>query len=1050
MPESVRKGRCHLSLRSVLSLFAINVFLALSPSAFPQSPNGTISGLVVDPSGAVVVGAEILIENYATRLQYTAKTNAEGLYVVPNLPPGTYRLQVSEMGFKTVIKPDIVVHVQDALAINFTLPIGAASEIVTVQAGAPLINTENAAVSTVIDRKFVESLPLNGRSFNSLLQLTPGVVIAPSNNNGGNPGQFSIAGQRTDANSFTVDGISANFGVSLGTNGYLGAAGTGSAQAFSALGGTSSLVSVEALREFRIETSSFAPEFGRQPGGQVVLSTRSGTNDFHGGAYEYFRNDVMDANNWFANRQGLPRAAERHSDFGGFLGGPLRTDKTFFFASYEGARLREPQTLPIQVPSAYARSYATSNAPSLLPFLNAFPQPDSKTVAPGVYASQFTGNYSASASLNAGSIRVDHEFNGRFSIFGRFNEAPSLFASPTLSLSTLQTSEVDTRTVTVGVNMLLTPRIGNFLRGNYSRQIADTIAALTSFGGAVPLNPSSMIGSLSAVNTFGDFSTVDLGGDDLQFGPTARNHARQWNFVDDLSLAVGTHQLKFGGDYRAIFTETIPFINLISFSANSVQDFLNSGQADLVALTSAKAEFLTQSFSAYAQDTWKATPRLTLSYGLRWDLSPAPSPRGSTKFAVWENLNNPLSIALAPSGTSLWHTTYGNFAPRLGIAYRLSKTGDLVVRAGAGIFYDLGVGNSANVASTFPNGAFQFTPSVTLPATNLGPYVPAISLAPPYGGLVYAFSQGLKLPRSYQWNLALEKSFGGRDVLSLTYVGQSGRDLLREEGLVSPNSSFQPGTFFYLTQNDASSSYNALQLQYRRPVASRLQALLSYTWSHSLDNASDDTASEISKTVISNKNDRGPSDFDVRQSFSSALTYAIPEAAKAGTVSFLTKEWSVETLIVARTGFPFNAVLRTNGRIGAVFPRPNLVPGQPFWLSTPSAPGGKMLNAAAFSAPPVGQQGNEGRNDIPGFGLTQLDVSIGRRFPISERINLQFRADAFNLLNHPNFANPYGDIGLGQFFLQSPATLNNGLRGLNPLFQEGGPRSLQLSLRLSF
>src|SRR5208283_1992488 len=220
-------------------------------------------------------------------VQYSGKTNGEGYYVVPNIPPGTYRIQVSNSGFKTIIKPDIVIHVQDALAINFTLPIGAASEIVTVQGGAPLINTENAAVSTVIDRNFVESLPLNGRSFDTLLQLTPGVVIAPTANFGAAPGQFSIAGQRTDANNFSVDGVSANFGVS-GSSNLLGQSGTGTQQAFSALGGTSSLVSVEALQEFRIETSSFAPEFGRAPGGQVILTTRSGTNDLHGGIYEYF------------------------------------------------------------------------------------------------------------------------------------------------------------------------------------------------------------------------------------------------------------------------------------------------------------------------------------------------------------------------------------------------------------------------------------------------------------------------------------------------------------------------------------------------------------------------------------------------------------------------------------------------------------------------------------------------------------------------------------------------------------------------------------------
>jgi len=217
-----------------------------------------------------------------------------------------------------------------------------------------------------------------------------------------------------------------------------------------------------------------------------------------------------------------------------------------------------------------------------------------------------------------------------------------------------------------------------------------------------------------------------------------------------------------------------------------------------------------------------------------------------------------------------------------------------------------------------------------------------------------------------------------------------------------------------------------------------------------LDDASDDTVGAVSNTIFSNKNDWGSSAFDVRHSFSGALTYELPAAAKSGALSVVTKNWSVNTFVVARSGFSFNALLRTNGRIGSVFPRPNLVPGQPFWLASPEAPGGKILNAAAFSAPPQGQQGNEGRNGIPGFGLTQVDLSVGRTFPMAERLRLQFRADAFNLFNHPNFANPFAYLGFGPAFLQSPFTLNNGLGGLNSLFQEGGPRSLQLSLRLSF
>lgn len=1026
----------------ILLLFCLSLLLAAYADG--QSPNGTISGLVVDPSGAAIAGADILIANDATGVQSSGKTNGDGIYVLPNLPPGRYRLQVSKIGFKTLIKPDITLNVQDALAINFTLPIGAASETVTVTAGAPLVNTQSAAVSTVIDRQFVENLPLNGRSFNTLLQLTPGVVIAPSNNLGGNPGQFSISGQRTDANNFTIDGVSANFGVSLALNGTVGAAGTGSAQAFSVLGGTSSLVSVDALQEFRIETSSFAPEIGRQPGGQVILSTRSGENEFHGGIFDYFRNTAMDANDWFANRAGTPRAPEHHNDFGGFLGGPIHKDRTFFFISYEGARLDLPATQSLQEPYT-----AGPCAPpgSIAPFLAAYPKPNgpiSTTTCTGA----FTGTYSNHATLDAGSVRIDHTFNDHMSVFGRFNDAPSQLRTRTLSLSTVDTSNVGTMTVTVGANMAFSPRISNTIRWNYSRQTANTVEALDSFGGAVPLTPSLLLGSLPIVSTHGEFYTFDT--NNLEMGPLERSRASQLNLVDNLSVLTGRHELKFGGDYRALFTITNPAANYLSYGADSVLDFTSSQQAGLFASTSARSRFLTQSLSIFAQDSWKLTSRLMLTYGVRWELDPAPSPLGTTQFASWENVNSPSEISLAPQGTSLWKTTYGNFAPRVGIAYSLTQKRDFVVRAGWGIFYDLGVGSSANAAVAFPNDASLFTGTVTLPVTNVTPYLPTLSLEPPYAGVIYAFSPNLELPRSYQWNVAVEKSFGGSQVASATYVGQSGQDLLRNEGLIAPNSNFLPGTSFYLTLNNASSNYNALQLQYRKPLASHLQALVNYTWSHSLDDASDDTVSAISNTVISNRNDWGSSSFDVRQSMSAALTYNVPSVARTGFLSILTRGWSVDSVVVARSGFPFNGLLLTLGSIQGVYPRPDLVPGQPFWLSTPGAPGGKVLNPGAFQAPPTLQQGSEGRNDIPGFGLTQVDLSVSRKFSLTERVGLQFRADAFNLFNHPNFANPPAYVGVGATYLESQHMLNQALGGLNPLFQEGGPRSLQLSLRLTF
>ena len=334
-------------------LFAFAVSLALPLEA--QSPNGTMNGRVLDPSNKVISGADILVISDATGVQYSGKTNDDGIYVVPNLPPGAYRLQVSKRGFKTLIKPDIVLNIQDALSINFTLPVGAGFETVTVEGGASMINTTDASVSTVVDQTFVKNMPLNGRSFQTLINLSPGVVAIPSNSENG--GQFSVNGQRGSSNYWMVDGVSANVGIGVTTSGSGTGNGLGGALgSFSVLGGTNSLVSVDSMEEFRIQTSTYAPEFGRTPGGQISIVTRSGTNQFHGTIFDYFRNDIFDANNWFNTSitPPLPKAKERQNDFGGTIGGPILKNRTFFFFSYEGLRLRLPQTGLTTVPDVAA------------------------------------------------------------------------------------------------------------------------------------------------------------------------------------------------------------------------------------------------------------------------------------------------------------------------------------------------------------------------------------------------------------------------------------------------------------------------------------------------------------------------------------------------------------------------------------------------------------------------------------------------------------------------------------------------------------------------
>src|SRR6266436_5622810 len=275
-----------------------------------QSTNGSLSGLIADPSKAVIADAKISAINTATNFRYETPTNTSGEYYLTNLPPGLYRLEIEKPGFKKLIKPDVTLHVQDAMELNFALTLGSTSETTTVESGAPLLTTESAAVGTVVDRQFIENLPLNGRSFQSLITLTPGVVLTKANEL--EAGQFSVNGQRPDANYFNVDGVSANIAAVADT--VLGQVAGGTLPATTVVGGLNNLVSIDALQEFKVLTSTYAAEFGRTPGAQVLIVTRSGTNAFHGTAFDYFRNAVLDANDWFANGKG-PRQPDEKQRF---------------------------------------------------------------------------------------------------------------------------------------------------------------------------------------------------------------------------------------------------------------------------------------------------------------------------------------------------------------------------------------------------------------------------------------------------------------------------------------------------------------------------------------------------------------------------------------------------------------------------------------------------------------------------------------------------------------------------------------------------------------
>ena len=1105
----MKRNPSPFALRLFLSRSLLLAVLILAPGSLllapvaAQSASATLSGTVLDPNSAVVPGANITVTEVATGVQRTATTNNQGYFSVPLLKPSTYLLQVEHQGFLTAEVRDIILNVGGERALRIQMKVGDVKETVNITGETPLIN-ESPAVATVVDRQFVENIPLNGRSFQSLIALTPGVVFTKANSN--EQGQFSVNGQRASSNYFTVDGVSANIGTGA-TTGFT-QSDAGAQPGLNAFGGTNNLVSVDALQEFRVLTSTFAPEFGRTPGAQVQIVTRSGTNEFRGTLFEYLRNDVFDANDWFANATRQPKPPTRQNDFGGVIGGPLflprfgeggpafwnGKNKTFFFFSYEGLRLRQPQTGITTVPSLNARATAPA---SMQPFLNAFPRPNGRDLANNF--SEFNATFSNPSTLDSTGIRIDHTVNSKLTVFGRYSHAPSetVQRGGNRSLNTLLTGLVNTQTLTGGATFAITPTIINDFRLNYSRNKGAQVSQLDTFGGAMPPPDSALFPSFapSGSSTF----VFGLTGGTLSsffVGKPAETVQRQINLVDTITVVTGAHQLKFGVDYRRLF----PIFNRQQYSQqagfNGGVNQALTGRASFAFISSfAGTRFpIITNVSLFGQDTWKLSPRLTLTYGLRWEVNPPPREKNGKDGLAINGIDDPTQLSFVlPQGTPIYKTTYDNFAPRVGAAYLLSNARgkETVLRGGFGIFYDLGTG-LAGFGSSFPNTISTFlAPAGGLPfpfdlATAAPPPFP--SLTPPINvgsSVVQAVDPNLELPYTYQWNFSVEQSLGPNQTISASYLGAAARRLYYLELLQNSNASF-PGSVF-VVRNLATSDYNALQLQFQRRLSRGLQALASYTWSKSLDTVSNDSSIFPDVRRVNLDQERGPSDFDVRHAFNAGVTYDIPAPIARGFGNAILRDFSIDTTFTARSATPVNIVTgmaAVGGDSGAASSsRPNLIPGISLYIYDPAFAGGTRINnivptpaqvAAAgcapitptnakgpFCTPSTNRQGTLGRNALRGFGMWQMDLALRRQFNLTERLKLQVRAEAFNIFNHPNFGDPGANFNgtnalTSSQFGQSINMLGRSLgssgvaRGFNPLYQVGGPRSMQFALRLQF
>lgn len=1030
----------------------------LTPALWGQQAQ--ISGVVTDPSGAAVANATIELTNSHTKARWEVRTNAEGIYVAAALPPGEYRIVASAQGFERCVVENVRLEVGARITVNLPLKLGSEAQAITVEAAPAQLNTVDAALGTVVDQGFVRNMPLNGRSFQSLLTLIPGVSVIPSSGSGSS-GQVAVNGMRSESNYFMVDGVSANVGVNTNSPGR-GAGYSGSLPNGTALGTTQSLIAMDALQEFRGNTSTYSAEYGRVPGGQFSFTTRSGTNDFHGSLFNYFRNDALDANSFFNNRAGIDRVKMRQNDFGGTVGGPVLLpglydgrNRSFFFVSYEGLRLQAPQEAAIRsVPTEELRNSIAP--PELRPFLKAFPLPTPGYAEESGYTAPFVGSYSQPSRIDSTSVRGDPSFSESFRVFGRFATVPSSTDSRySNNLAQITHAQINSKTLTLGGTNILSPRATNDARFNITWADQLTSVSIDDFGGAQPLKISDIPGLTETDWALFSYRVNTMPG--FWLNPQ-NNRQRQINFVDNFVYVLGSHTLKAGMDWRTIRTNsTLPRFYQTPFYYDAAQLLANSPQLYSGYRSVGDMAPVYRNLSLYIQDEWAVTNRLRLSLGLRWEWSPAPrDANGNQPFTV-DQLDNLATTRIAPPGTDLWKTTYDNFGPRVGLAYQLRPDSQYatVLRIGGGIFHDtssvqasegywygIGITGTVNL-----NGRpFPLTPE-ELQAIPM----PSPKITPQSNANVFAFDPNLKMPYVIQWSATVEQQFGETDVFSVSYIGSSGKRLLLARQLYPErvgNPNFPPGAaYLFATVNGASSSYNALQAQFRRHLARGLQVLTSYTWAHSIDNA---TSNFTSRSLL-----RASSDYDIRHNFQAAVSYDLPSSYSSPALRLLLGGWGLDSRISARSALPVDIIASTQVTASGVSfsPHPNIDITKPLYIYVEDAPGRRVINRDAFSLPPAGEEGTAGRNIARGFASYQTDLALRREFAITERLRATFRAEAFNLFNHANFgaiSNNIQTATAARPFGWATGTQASQLGGLNPLYQIGGPRSLQLALRFQF
>jgi hypothetical protein len=1157
------------TLTTLLAAAAILCFMTSMAQA-QTATTGQIVGVVTDPSGALVVGAKVALTSDAgVRREVT--TGSNGRYTFPLLDPGAYRLEVTQSGFASAKLEGIVVQITASTVADVALKVAGAPTTVSVTGQSPLVQTESSARGTVIDEKEIDSLPLPTRNFQQLLAMTTGASGSLGNSSELGRGDVAVYvnGQRALSNNMIINGVDAN-SIGTGENPNL------------------SVPSMDSLQEFIVQTSMYDATAGRNAGGNVAAVTKSGTNSFHGDAYEFLRNTALDANNFFLNGyEGVvtPRPTYRRNQFGGTLGGPIMKDRAWFFISYQGTRETNGTSLTNSLSTMFLPAFLGSDRrsasfaselekcygltaidPVALTALTWY-LPNGQPMIPSAPGVAITGTGCAAgagataapvlATIPSNSTYKEDQFNANLDIklnnsnrffakyFQAFNrENQALYnqfgdGNPLQAPGWPTEEDIYQRVLSAGVQSVISSHLLNEFRFGWSTIYGpgkpSTPVTSADLGIASPL--SSLFPSMPTMSFLNMFT---LGPSPLGITYAATN---TYPVSDTMTWTKGPHTLKFGGEYKrqeldAPYFDVFPNGELfyLGILGSPFTDFLD-GLTGLSAIGSGTNSLHNRAndFSAFFQDDWKVTPRLTLNLGLRYDyFGPTTETHGHfVGFDPSKAVTTPLLIpgfgANCPTdpttcgsivtggfvqagngnlpgipkvGNGLVNPNYKNFGPRVGFAYQLTNTGTVVVRGGYGIFYDrpnMRLYNSQLFNMPYEMlAAALFTPNenpfvqVPLPSafplnlsnTSIFPFggYPAFlpytsyfvgpTVAPTPATGIYPDLHDWSIPYVQTFNLGVQTSFAKNWMLDLGYVGSLGRKFPR---LFSFNQAATPaatlglapgfpstagslgGPFFpafgnltapglgsFLMESNSNSNYNSFQATLNKRFSKGLQMLLSYTYSHSIDDYSGSDVSDVTLLpgdMVNEQHNYGSSDFDRRQRFVASYLYNLPDAYRGGSAfaKKLVNTWSVSGIVTLQSGVPFS-IYGQDAAFEATMA--NLKPGRTLQSAIKGGDVKDRLAAyfdpTAFVQPSAfGDFGQLGRNIIRGPKQIDTDFSIMKSIPVTESQRVEFRAEFFNLFNNVNFANPVNIIYPSSNFGSIVTTTT-------------GPRVVQFALKYNF